>query len=184
MDAVSGPTSHGTALLVIDVQVGMFDPSDPVHDAEALLGVISGLIDKARAAEVPVVYIQHDSGPYGPGERLNHGTPGWEIHPAIAPRAGDVVVEKNTPDAFHKTSLQQELQALGVTSVVLCGIQSEFCVDTTCRRAVSLGYKATLVSDGHSTWASKQLTADQIRAHHNRVLRWFADVRASGDVAF
>ncbi|MGE5592059.1 MAG: isochorismatase family protein [Bacillota bacterium] len=100
-----------TALLVIDVQVGMFDPSDPVYEGEALLGVISGLIDKARAAGAPVVYVQHDSSAEGPGERLNHGTPGWEIHPAIAPHAGDVVLEKTTPDSFYKTSLQQELQA-------------------------------------------------------------------------
>lgn len=173
-----------TALLVIDVQVGMFNPSDPVYEGEALLNAISGLIDKARTAGCPVVYVQHDSSAEGPGEILNHGTPGWEIHPAIAPSAGDVVVEKTTPDSFYKTSLQQELQALGVTDLVLCGIQTEFCVDTTCRRAVSEGYHVTLVSDGHSTWSSKQLTAQQIRDHHNRVLRWFADLRASEAVAF
>jgi len=170
-----------TALLVIDVQAGMFDPSDPVHEGEALLGVISGLIEKARAAGAPVIYIQHDA---GPGKPLAHGAPGWEIHPAIAPGPDDVVVGKRTPDSFHETSLQQELQADGVSKLILCGIQTDYCVDTTCRRAFSQGYDVTLVSDGHSTWGSKHLTADQIRAHHNRVLRAFADVRPASEVAF
>ncbi|MHB9146548.1 MAG: cysteine hydrolase family protein [Symbiobacteriia bacterium] len=170
-----------TALLVIDVQAGMFSPSNPVHEGDALLSVLSALIARARAAGAPIVYIQHDS---GPGTDLEYGTPGWEVHAPIAPRPGDIRIEKRTPDSFHQTSLQQELQALGVNKLILCGIQTEFCVDTTCRRAFSLGYDATLVSDGHSTWDSEHLTADQIRAHHNRVLRSFATVTASGDVAF
>ena len=170
-----------TALLVIDVQADMFKPADPVHEGEALLSVISGLIERARAAGAPVVYIQHDS---GPGKGLAYGTPGWEVHAAIAPRPGDIRIEKRTPDSFHETSLQQELQARSVNKLILCGMQSEFCVDTTCRRAFSLGYDVTLVSDGHSTWASKQLTADQIRAHHNRVLRAFAAVKPASEVAF
>lgn len=58
------------------------------------------------------------------------------------------------------------------------------CIDTTCRRAFSLGYKVTLVSDAHSTWNSQVITAQQIINHHNSVLRWFADVYSSRDIKF
>ncbi|TQR10931.1 isochorismatase family protein [Psychrobacillus soli] len=60
--------------------------------------------------------------------------------------------------------------------LVIAGIQSEVCVDTTCRRAFSKEYKVTLVSDAHSTWDSKEFLAQQIISLHNDVLRWFADV--------
>src|SRR2546429_9836144 len=104
--------SIGTALLVIDVQVNMFAESDPVYQGNELLAHISSLLEKARDAQLPIIYIQHGS------ERRDHpleiGTPGWHIHPTIAPQEGDRIVHKRTPDAFYNTILQQELQALGV----------------------------------------------------------------------
>ena len=72
----------------------------------------------------------------------------------------------------------------GIEHLIITGIQTEACVDTTCRRAFSMGYKVTLVSDTHSTWASEELTAQQIINHHNGVLGWFADVYPSNDIKF
>jgi len=62
------------------------------------------------------------------------------------------------------------LQARGITKLVICGFQSEFCVDTTTRRALALGYPVTLVADGHSTTDNGVLKAAQISAHHNETL--------------
>ena len=73
-------------------------------------------------------------------------------------------------DSFHHTELQPVLQARGVKSLVICGLQSEFCVDTTTRRALALGYPVVLVSDGHTTMDNSVLTAAQISAHHNETL--------------
>jgi len=67
---------------------------------------------------------------------------------------------------------------------VLAGIQSEICVDTTCRRAFSMNYKVTLAGDSHSTWDSKNLKAQQIIDHHNQVLRWFAEVKEARSIEF
>lgn len=164
---------NDTALLVINVQVGMFEgPDGPVHGGERLLENIAGLIQKARNAGVPVVYVQHCE---GPGEILEPGTRGWEIHPAIAPHAGELVIQKETPDSFYETPLQKELDSREINSLILTGIQTECCVDTTCRRAFSLGYDVTLVKDAHGTWDTAHLSATQIIAHHNEVLGgWFA----------
>src|SRR6185436_17449359 len=133
-------------------------------------------------AQVPVIYIQHNG---GPGHPLEPGSAGWPIHPAIAPAAGELVIGKTTPDSFHETTLQRELEAHGVVKLVVAGIQTELCVDTTCRRAASLGYQTTLARDAHSTWDSRTLSAPQIIAHHNDTLKgWFVTPAPSSEIAF
>ena len=158
-----------TALVVIDVQLGMFDaPGEPpVPGGERLLEKIRGLIGEAREAGAPVVYVQHCD---GPGGLLEEGTERWKVHPRIAPLDGDPTVKKRTPDSFLETTLGEELESRNIEGLVLAGMQTEVCVDTTCRRAFSLGYDVTLVKDAHGTWDNDDLSAVQIIAHHNEVL--------------
>ncbi|RPF50393.1 cysteine hydrolase family protein [Aquisalibacillus elongatus] len=169
------------ALLVIDVQNGMFQQGNVVHNGSRLLQNISSLIDRARNTKTPVFYIQHNT---PAGKPLEHGTTGWEIHPDVAPNNQDTIIQKKTPDSFLNTSLNELLKKQGIEHLVITGIQSEVCVDTTCRRAFSLGYKVTLSSDGHSTFDTKNITANQIINHHNGVLRWFAEVCPSKEIVF
>lgn len=169
------------ALLIIDVQNDMFQQGSVVHNGDELLQNINSLITQARSTNTPVFYIQHNE---QVGEPLENGTYGWQIHSDISPLDGDVIIQKTTPDSFFKTTLDEELRKQGVEHLYLSGIQTEICVDTTCRSAFSKGYKVTLVSDSHSTWNSKELTAEQIIGHHNNTLRWFADIEPSGEVKF
>ena len=174
--------SNNTALLIIDVQLGMFDESDPVFQGDKLLSTIGELIGRAREAGVPVVYVQHDG---TEGHPLEPDSPGWPIHPGIAPVEGELVIHKQDPDSFQETALQDELQKREIGHLVIAGIQTEYCVDTTCRRAYSLGYDVTLVQDGHSTWNAGGLTASQIIAHHNNTLGgWFAALQPAQAVVF
>jgi nicotinamidase-related amidase len=160
---------ENSALLIIDVQVILFErekhDGKKIYQAEQLLQNIGALIQKARSLQKPVIYVQHTDNDY-----LKRGTPLWEIHPRIRPEANDLTVLKHFPDAFLNTVLDEKLQSLGIGKLVIVGLQTEFCVDTTCRRAFSLGYQNILVSDGHSTYDSPDLSAAQIIAHHNRVL--------------
>ncbi|WP_102262431.1 cysteine hydrolase family protein [Mesobacillus jeotgali] len=169
------------ALVIIDVQNGMFLEGESVFNGGELLKGIKALITQARSAKIPVVYIQHNE---TPGYPLENGTYGWEIHSEISPEEGDIIIQKDTPDSFLKTSLEQELKESGIEHLYLVGIQTEVCVDTTCRSAFSKKYKLTLVSDLHSTWPNDELTAQQIINHHNRTLRWFADVQSSLEIHF
>lgn len=171
-----------TALMIIDVQLGMFDERFPVYNGEALLETLKALIARARGAGIPLIYIQHD----GQGDDpLRPDLPGWVIHPDIQPAPGDPVIRKLHPDAFQETGLQETLEKLGIKNLVIAGIQTEFCVDTTCRRAYSLGYNATLVEDGHSTWDTGQLKASQIIAHHNQNLSgWFVKLKPAKEIEF
>jgi nicotinamidase-related amidase len=158
-----------TALLVIDLQIGMFqnDQIGSISEGDLLLQNARSLIDKAHAAHRPVFYVRHT------GDKdsiVEGGSQGWPIHPMIEPSQNDCIIDKGAPDAFHGTDLYDKLKSAGITTLVVAGAQTEFCIDTTCRRAFSLGFNTVLISDGHSTWDSKSLTAQQIIRHHNRIL--------------
>lgn len=159
--------ANGTALLVIDVQVAMIDDETPPYRRDEVLGNIRAVIDKARAARTPVIYVQHEHATYEPMKR---DSPGWQIHPAIAPVPGERIIHKKASDSFYGTPLRSELDALGITDLVVTGMQTEQCVDTTCRRAISLDYDVTLVADGHTTWDTDDLSAEQLIAHTNALL--------------
>lgn len=170
------------ALLVIDVQMFGFGEDSPVYAGESLIARIGDLITRAREADVPVIYVQHCG---AEGEIDEPGAPAWEIHPAIAPAAGEPVVQKRHPDAFQETTLQAELKSRNIKCLVVAGMQTEYCVDTTCRRAYSLGYDVVLAEDAHSTWDTEHLTALQVIAHHNATLGgWFVTLKAARDITF
>jgi nicotinamidase-related amidase len=171
----------GTALLVIDVQEGM-EPYT-AHDGKGVVSRIAGLIDRARHAATKVIYVQHD-GSAEPGHPLAKGTPGHAIHHAIAPRAGEPVISKTQCSSFLSTGLDATLKSSGIDDLVICGMQTEFCVDTTVRSAHERGYKVTLVSDAHSTGDTVVLKAKDIVAHHNRVRAAFARVIPAERVQF
>ena len=160
--------SSNTALLVIDVQVGLVTGDDPVHQAGEMLERIAALIGRARAGGTPVAYAQDkDVG--------GVGTPEWQIHPAVAPNDGELVVRKAWGDSFYETELHAELQKRGITRLVICGMKTNFCVDATSRRAVALGYDVVLASDAHTTTDNRVLSAAQTIAYHNDLLWGFGE---------
>jgi nicotinamidase-related amidase len=155
-----------TALLIIDVQHGLCTGEYEAFESKRVIERINVVSRKMREAGAPVVVIQHEA----PGGPLQHGTEGWNLAVGLDVRPTDIYVRKKASDSFHNTDLQAILQAHGVKKLAICGLQSEFCVDTTTRRALALGYPVTLVSDAHSTINNSVFSAAQITAHHNETL--------------
>ncbi|MBI5258888.1 MAG: cysteine hydrolase [Burkholderiales bacterium] len=155
-----------TVLLVVDVQTALFEPEPRPGDAAAVIERINALAERARAAHVPVVYVQHER----EGSLLAHGSPGWALAPGLQPREGDARLRKTTPDSFLHTRLEPLLQEQDISHLVVCGYASEYCVDTTVRRAAALGYDVTLVADAHTTHDKPHASAALIRAHENATL--------------
>ncbi len=165
--------SKDTALLVVDVQSGVVDWSQPSSEgSEEVLARINDLLAKARAASVPVIYVQHDG---EAGGRLAPGSEGWRIHPSIAPIDAETVIRKRASDSFYETSLEEELKARDIKHLVVVGCRTQYCVDATCRSAVSRGYDVTLARDAHMTVDTETLKASQIIAHHNETLDDFGN---------
>jgi len=174
--------ANKTALLLIDIQQAMFGPDEVCHEPERLLANAAGLLSRARAAGVPVFHVQHCE---EAGSLFARESAGWQIHPAVAPRPGEPVIEKWASSSFYKTDLDQRLRAAGIGRLVIAGLQTEFCIDTACRVAQSLGYIVTLAGDAHSTMDSPVLKADQIIRHHSRVLSGIVDsVKPAAEITF
>jgi nicotinamidase-related amidase len=164
------------ALVIIDVQNAILDIPHLQRRVEtrsafdALVARIATLIERARKRTIPVFFVQHD----GPsGHRLERGLPGWRIRQEILPAHDEPIIHKKACDSFFETTLGFELSSQKIDRMIVAGCMTEYCVDTTVRRAVSLGYDVTLVADGHLTADSGSLTFDQIIAHHNSLLDGF-----------
>jgi nicotinamidase-related amidase len=101
------------------------------------------------------------------------GSREWQIHPAVAPRPGDLVVRKAWGDSFHETELRAELDARDIRNLAICGMKTDVCVTMTSLRAIALGYGVTLAGDAHTTGDNQILTAAQTIAYHNDLLWGF-----------
>ena len=165
------------ALLIIDLQTvylpGMYRP-------EPVLARVAALADRARAAGAPVVYLRQIVRP----EEVPAGVDPRELIGSIAPRPGDVVLDKHSADAFLDTGLADLLRERGVRRILVTGYSTEICVDTAVRSGLSAGFDVTLVADGHLTSVPDEapeaagpaapveavLAPEAVVAHHNRVL--------------
>ena len=154
------------ALLVIDVQQGLCDGATPPFALDEVIARINAIAAKARAVGAPVIFIQHE----GKAGYLEHGTAAWQLHRALQVEPTDLTLRKTATDSFHRTELQALLERHGVTELVVCGMHTEFCVDTTIRRALALGYPVVLVADAHTSEGSAVLSPALVIAHHNDVL--------------
>jgi nicotinamidase-related amidase len=175
-----------TALLVIDVQVGIIDHF-PSYNKDQVLTNINDLLTRARAARIPVIYLRHDG---GKGHPVEAHTAGWPIHQRVAPLEGEPIVEKRSCSSFYETPLRTMLDEAGVSHLIVTGCMTEYCIDTACRHATTLGFDVTLAGDAHTTIDNEILKAEQIIAHHNRALNGFSSgkhtvtVKPTSEIAF
>jgi nicotinamidase-related amidase len=150
-----------TALLVIDVQRGVVASA---HERDAVVANIAALVDKARAADVPVVWVQHSD------DGLKKGSESWEYVPELPRRESEPLVHKNYGDSFEGTDLEQVLAAAGVGHLVVAGAETDACIRSTIHGAFVRGYDVTLVADAHTTNDNSQWGAPppgQVIAHTN-----------------
>ncbi|TKH44118.1 cysteine hydrolase [Paenibacillus terrae] len=170
-------------LLMIDVQQTMFMYDEKLYREQEVVEHLQQLLTKARAAGTPVIFIQHTS---ETDEDFQENSIGWAIADVVRPLPHERIVRKTSWDSFYQTELGDVLKELGADRLIIAGMQTEFCLDTTCRNAYSLGYQNNvLVSDAHSTFNSKVLSGEQIVAHHNEMLgNRFVRLLATEDVHF
>ncbi len=157
---VPGPA----AVLVIDLQEALFRSSPPPFKGHEVIRRINGITSAARPAGVPVIFFQHD------GELIENLVPftsGWNLHADLERKPEDLVIRKDTCDAFFETSLESELYDRGIKNLVLTGNATEFCIDATLRGACSRGLKVVVVSDAHTTHDNPVLPASQVIDLHN-----------------
>jgi nicotinamidase-related amidase len=173
------------ALLVVDVQK---DVVGGAYNRDAVIANIGALVDRARGAGVPVVWVQHSD-----AQGMPIGSPGWEYVEELAMGEGEPVIHKVHGDSFEGTDLEEVLAGLGVGALTVVGAQTDACIRSTIHGAFTRGYDVTLVSDAHTTedlteWGAP--TPDLVVSHTN--LYWSfvsgpgkeAAVKTTDEVAF
>src|SRR3569623_2913650 len=169
------------ALVVIDIVRDSFGLPVPLHEPERFGANGAELRARARAAGAWSIHIQ----PTGAeGTRYAPGAPGRQFHPQTAPVAGEIVIEKYHPAAFHGTNLEELLVDRGVGGIAMCGIASDYCVDATVRSGYAHRFDVVLAADAHTTTANEVLSAADTISHHNVVLQRFAKITPAADIQF
>ena len=178
------PDRPNTALMVLDMQKGVVAE---VHQRDAVVSNIAALVDRAREAGVPVVWVQHSD------DRLEKGSEDWEYVPELRRLEQEPVVHKSFSDAFDDTDLEQVLAAAAVGRLMVAGAQTDECIRSTIHGAFVRGYDVTLVSDAHTTEDLTEWGApppDQVIAHTNLYWKYHggpgrtATVAETKDVTF
>ena len=152
-----------TALLVVDVQDGAVVHRP--HRIQETIANIASLIEECRSAGVEVIHVQHDG---RAGEEDEPGTPGWQIHAAVAPTPTERVIRKAHNSAFRDTELRSYLASRGIERLIVVGIQTEYCVDTTCRVAFEHGFEVIVPEGTNTTWDNGDVSGQQIFELVNR----------------
>lgn len=157
------------ALLIIDIQNDYFaGGAMQLVGSEEAGAVAAGILAEFRSRELPVISVQHIA--TGAGAKFfRPGTAGAEIHPSVAPEPGEPVIVKHFPNAFRETELRETLRTIDCTELVVIGMMTHMCIDTTVRAAKDLGFNVTLIDDACAT---KDLT-------HNGRTTSAADVHTS-----
>jgi len=150
-----------TALLVIDVQNGVVANA---YNRDGVIANINSLVDRARAAEVPVVWIQHSD------DHLQVDSDDWQYVPELIRRDSEPLVHKSYGDSFEGTELEALLAERRVGEVIVSGAQTDACIRSTIHGAFVRGYDVTLVGDAHTTEDLSEYGApapDKVIAHTN-----------------
>lgn len=146
-----------TVLLVVDVQKGLMEEG-PYRGMEVLQRIQS-LISACRKSGVEVVFVRHDG---GAGSGLEPGTDGFEICAEIAPQDKEKVFVKQYNSAFLKTDLKEYLDQKGIREIILVGMQTEYCIDTTCKAAFELGFRVLIPEGTVTTFDNGPFSAAQL----------------------
>jgi nicotinamidase-related amidase len=152
------------ALLVIDVQNEYFTGALPITHPAGHLETILRVMD-ASAGRVPTIVIQHHF-PQPDKPFFRRGSESWQLHPEVAKRPRDLLVEKTLPGSFTGTPLEDWLRERGIKTVAIAGYMTHMCCDTTARQAVHRGFAVEFLRDATGTLplsnSAGQVTAEEL----------------------
>jgi len=166
---IENGNNESIALLIIDMQNDYFeDGKNTLANTQEALANAEDILARFRAGGLPVIHVQHMCSP-GAGFFLPN-TWGIEIHEKLTPRNNETVILKRSPSSFIGTELKELLTEKGINRLVICGMQTNVCVQATTKDAKQFGYKITLLEDA---CAAKSL---EIHKNTIEVLHEFATV--------
>jgi nicotinamidase-related amidase len=182
VDKPAEPTARPeekTALLVVDVQTAMMQ-NHPL-EGEAAVQNINRLLSACRRAGIEAIFVRHDD---GPGTDLDFGSEAWQIWKEIVPHPAEHIFEKHFNSAFKETGLKEYLEEQGIRKLILTGMQTEYCIDATCKAAFEAGYRLVIPEGAVTTCDGPKFSAGDLNDFYLHTI-WngrFAEVTDMGTV--
>lgn len=149
-------------LLIVDVQTALIKRHP--YNKLKIIDNIKKLITIARDNEIEVVYVRHD---VNNGRQLEPENNEWDIYSEVAPNSGEVIYNKRFNSAFYKTGLKQYLDSKDIDTIILVGLQTEYCIDATCKSAFEHGYNVIIAEETNTTFDNEYLSADKLYEFYN-----------------
>ena len=149
-------------LLVVDAQTLITTPDLYAYDR--FVDTVSQLIRAARQHGVEVLYIRHDD---GPDAALTPGKPGYDVYEAFAPLPGERVYDKRVNSPFRDTGLLEYLRSVGETQLMVCGLQTDFCIDATIKCGFEHGFRMIVPAYGNTTVENAYMSGEESYRYHN-----------------
>ncbi|ADL51987.1 cysteine hydrolase family protein [Clostridium cellulovorans] len=150
---------ENTALLVVDVQNALV--SEKPFALEEVIGNIKRLIEICRKNKVEVIYVQHTD------EELVRNSEGWKIYEEISPNENEKIVYKSFNSSFKNTELKEYLDSKGISQLIITGMQTEYCIDATCKVAFEYGFKLIMPEKTNTTFDNGNISAETLYEYHN-----------------
>lgn len=151
-----------TALLVVDVQNALV--LGKPFAIEEVISNIKRLIKTCRENSVEVIYIQHSD---KAGGELEPNSDGWKIYEDISPNTNETVINKNYNSAFKETNLKEYLDSKGISQLIITGMQTEYCIDTTCKVAFEYGFNLIIPEKTNTTFNNGTMLAEDLYKYYN-----------------
>ena len=155
-----------TALVIVDIQNDYFPAGRmPLIEPLAASQQAARLLDRFRQARWPIIHIQHIA--VRPGATFFlPGTPGADFHPTVQPLADETIVQKNFPNSFRDTELLDVLREQHIERIIICGMQTNMCIDATTRAAADYGFECLVAADAcaarNLAWSGHTVPAEQV----------------------
>jgi nicotinamidase-related amidase len=168
-----------TVLMVVDVQNALI--RNHPYNEQKVIENIKRFILAARENKKEVIYVRHDD---GKGTELEKDTEGWQIFHDISPISSEYIVDKEYNSAFHRTKLREYLENKEIDTIILAGLQTEYCIDATLKSAFDYGYKIIIPEGTNTTFDNEYLSGEKLYEFYNYKIwnKRFAQVLPIDDV--
>lgn len=152
-------------LLVVDTQKAI--TNSRLYNFDVFKSNVMKLISKARDNDIEVIFIRHDD---GVGNELTKGNNGFEIYEDFQPEDGEIIFDKNVNSSFKDTGLLEYLKKKGEKTIIIVGLQTDYCIDATIKAGFEHGCKMIVPENSNSTFDNQFMTAEQTYKYYNKFI--------------
>lgn len=152
-------------LLVVDTQKAITNKE--LYNFEIFEARIKALISQARCSDTEVIFVRHDD---GAGHELTKGNEGFEIYEGFQPAKNEKIFDKNVNSPFRNTGLLEYLQSQDIRTVMIVGLQTDYCIDAAVKAGFEHGFRVIVPEYTNSTFDNQYMIADKTYEYYNKFM--------------